>query len=134
VSLRDRILQTNDTAKEIVTIPEWGFDVEVRSMTGAARASVQSRSVVGGIKEDGTPAVVDLGSITAEVVVMCTFDPDTGEQVFTEADRESIMAKNGAAVGKIEEVAFRLSGLTKAAIDKAGKDSSSTQRGDSSSV
>jgi hypothetical protein len=42
------------------------------------------------------------------------------------------MSKNGAALEKINTVAMRLSGFGADAIDVAGKDSSSTQNGGSS--
>lgn len=119
MSLRDRILQTVDTTNELVEIPEWNLTVEVRSMSGAARASiVQAGTLAGGLP--------DMSRFTADIVVMCVFDPDTGEQVFTKDDAQAILDKNGAALEKIVTVAMRISGFSKDAIDTAGKDSSST--------
>jgi hypothetical protein len=40
VSLRDRIIAVDDTQRELVKIDEWGVEVEVRGMSGAARASI----------------------------------------------------------------------------------------------
>jgi hypothetical protein len=68
-----------------------------------------------------------------ELVISCTFDPETGEQVFDETDLPNIMSKSGAALDKITTIAMRLSGFGADAIDEAGKDSLSTQNGGSSS-
>jgi hypothetical protein len=65
----------------------------------------------------------NLGKFTADIVIMCTFDPKTGEQVFTEDEAALIMEKNGAALEKIVTVAMRLSGFAKDAVDVVGKDS-----------
>ena len=63
---------------------------------------------------------VDLTKIYPDMVIMCTFDPETGERVFTEGDRDEIGAKNGKAVERIADVAGRISGLNEAA-EKAVK-------------
>lgn len=126
MSLRDRILQAADTTNEIVDIPEWGVAVEVRSMSGAARASIVQAGALQG-------QLPDMSKFTSDIVVMCTFDPDTGEQVFTKDDAELVMEKNGSALERIVTVAMRLSGFSKDAIDAAGKGSSSTASADSSS-
>jgi 3-hydroxyisobutyrate dehydrogenase-like beta-hydroxyacid dehydrogenase len=116
MSLKDKILNINDVTREVVKIDEWGLEVEVRSMTGAARAAI----VQAGAVEGKSP---DLNRFTADIVVMCTFDPETGEQVFDETDAASVMEKNGAALEKIVTVAMRLSGFAKDAVDVVGKDS-----------
>lgn len=124
MSLRDRILQASDTTNELVDIPEWGVTVEVRSMSGAARASIVQAGALQG-------QLPDMSKFTSDIVVMCTFDPETGEQVFTKDDADLVMDKNGAALEKIVTVAMRLSGFSKDAIDAAGKGSSSTASVDS---
>lgn len=116
MGLKDQILAVNDVTREVVKIDEWGVEVEVRSMTGAARAAIVQAGAVDG----KTP---NLGKFTADIVVMCTFDPETGEQVFDDGDAELVMEKNGAALERIVTVAMRLSGFSKDAVDIVGKDS-----------
>lgn len=126
MSLRDRIIKIDDTTRELVKISQWQVEVEVRSMTGAARAQLVQQGSSG-----GTP---DMTKLMPEIVVMCTFDPETGEQVFDDNDHEIVMGKNGAALEQIMSVAMRLSGFSATAIDDAGKDSSSTPKEGSSSI
>lgn len=126
MSLRDRIIAVDDLQREIVKIDQWGVEVEVRGMSGAARAAI----VQDAADNNGS---VNFAKMMPEVVVTCVYDPETGEPVFTQADKDTIMSKNGAALEKINTVAMRLSGFGADAIDVAGKDSSSTPNGGSSS-
>lgn len=126
MSLRDRIIAVDDLQREIVKIDQWGVEVEVRGMSGAARAAI----VQDAADNNGN---VNFAKMMPEVVVTCVYDPETGEPVFTRDDKDTIMSKNGAALEKINTVAMRLSGFGADAIDIAGKDSSSTQNGGSSS-
>ncbi len=120
MSLKDKILSANDTTKEMVEVPEWGVTIEVRSMTGAARARIMSLS----LDESGQS---DISKVYPEVIIGCCFDPETGEAVFTSDDREMLMHKNAAALDKLATVASELSGFTDKAVDKAGKGSLKTE-------
>jgi len=126
MSLRDQILSIADSTSEIVDVPEWKLKVEVRSMSGAARANLVQAGALQG-------QLPDMSKFTSDIVVMCTFDPLTGEQIFTKEDADLIMEKNGSALEKIVTVAMRLSGFSKDAIDAAGKGSSSIPKEGSSS-
>ncbi len=116
MSLKDQILAADDTTSEKVEVSEWGVTVEVRTMSGAARATILQSAV----EDDGK---VDLQKVYPDIIIGCTFDPETGERVFSPSDREILMQKSGAALDKVATVAMRLSGFTADAVDKAGKDS-----------
>lgn len=116
MSLRDRIIAVDDTQRELVKIDEWGVEVEIRGMSGAARASISQDAA----NNNGN---VDMKRMMPEIVVQCVFDPETGEQVFDSADKDAVMGKSGAALDKIVAVAMRLSGFGEKAVDEAGKDS-----------
>jgi hypothetical protein len=126
VSLRDRIFAVDDLQREIVMIEQWGIEVEVRGMSGAARAAIIQNAA----SNNGN---LDFGKMMPELVISCTFDPETGEQVFDDSDLPNIMSKSGAALDKITTIAMRLSGFGADAVDEAGKGSLLTQNGGSSS-
>lgn len=113
-SLREKILNAKDIKSEKVKIPEWDVTVEVRGLTGKQRA----RLLQDAIGEDGKP---DLERIYPELVILSTYDPETGEQVFQPADRDALIEKSGAALEKIAQVAMRLSGLQPDALKEAEK-------------
>ena len=127
MSLRDRIIAVDDTQKEIVTITEWGVEVEIRGMSGAARASISQDAA----ENNGN---INFLKMMPERVVQWCFDPITGEQVFDASDKELVMGKSGAALDRIVSIAMRLSGFGDKAVDEAGKDSSSTPKGGSSTI
>ena len=127
MSLRDRIIAVDDTQKEIVKIDEWGVEVEIRGMSGAARASISQYAA----ENNGN---INFLKMMPELVVQCCFDPETGEQVFDSKDKELVMGKSGAALDRIVNIAMRLSGFGDKAIDDAGKDSLSTPKGGSSTI
>ena len=127
MSIRDRIIAVDDTQKEIVKIDEWGVEVEIRGMSGAARASISQDAA----ENNGN---INFLKMMPELVVQCCFDPETGEQVFDSKDKELVMGKSGAALDRIVNIAMRLSGFGDKAIDDAGKDSLSTPKGGSSTI
>ena len=120
MSLRDRIIATQDTQSEIVHVQEWGVDIEIRGMSGAARAQMTQSAA----DNDGG---INYIKMMPNVVIGCVFDPETGERVFNDNDHEIVMEKSGSALDDIVKVAMRLSGFGEKAVDEAGKGSSSIQ-------
>lgn len=113
-ALRDRILSVQDIQSERVYVPEWDVEVEVRSMTGAQRARVLQGATVDG--------EVDLERLYPILLIETTYDPESGEQIFTPADRDALNSKNSGALERIAKVAMRLSGIEPGAEDAAKND------------
>ena len=126
-SLRDKILAAQDIPSEPVNIPEWGVDVVVRGMSAGERITLMQNAF------DQTTQQVNMSIVYPDVVVACTFDPDSSEPVFTDADKPLILSKSSAAVERLANVGLRLSGIGKDEQDAAGKDSSKSQNEDSPS-
>ena len=114
MSIRDRIIAASDTASELLVIKEWDVTVEVRSMSGAARAVL----IQDAANNDGK---VNFAKILPEIIIGCVFDPETGERVFESKDEEALMEKSGQVLDKVLAVAMRLSGFADGAVDVAGK-------------
>lgn len=128
MSIRDQILNAVDVQSEIVHIPQWGVDVEVRGMAAAERIAMY----------DKIAQAAQAGVASASVAVMwptlvlgCTFDPETGEQVFGSDDWTALAQKSGAAVDLIATTAMRLSGISEGSEDALGEDSSDNLSDDS---
>lgn len=125
MSIRDQILAAEDIRKEIVEVPEWGgIKIEMRSLTGGDRARILETSV-------DALGNVSLTRVYPEMVIASAFDPETGERVFDDSDKDGLMAKNAVAIDRLAVTATRLSGLNEEAVDEAGKNSSSTRKGGS---
>lgn len=103
-SLREKILAAQDIQSERIHVPEWDVEVEVRSMTGAERARV----LKGGSDEEGN---VDMEKLYPILLIETTYDPESGERIFSAADRDALNMKNSGALERIAKVAMRLSGI-----------------------
>lgn len=125
--LRDKILAAEDIESEVVPVPQWDAKIEVRALDGRARARFFTQYIN---PETGD---MDYERMYPSLLIQTCFDPETGEKVFTDDDHDALNAKSGAALETVAKVALRLSGLGKDAVKEAGKDSSSSQRGGSSS-
>lgn len=101
--LRERILAAKDVGSERITVEEWGVEVEVRGLTGRARALLLQDAL------DGTS--LNLGKAYPLMVIECTYDPETGERIFSSDDFDLVAGKSGSALEKIATTAARLSGL-----------------------
>ncbi len=125
MSIRDLILAAQDIPSESVDVPEWGVKVEVRGMTGAERTRIMDKAV-------GQTGDVNLQFVYPEIVIATSFDPESGEQIFSPNDRDALLAKSANALDRLASVGMRLSGFTQESADVAGKDSSATATADSS--
>ena len=131
MGLRDSILAATDIPTELVHVPEWDCDVEVRGMDLASRegiAEIASESVNARQTGGASNPVWN-----ASVVIAVAFDPDTGERLFTQDDVAALNSKSAKAIMVIAETGARLSGLTDEEEVEAGKDSPSTPADVSSS-
>lgn len=113
MSLREKILAAEDIQSEMVEVPEWGCTIEVRGMNGADRSRILEAAAS---SEDGK---IGIGSMYVETVIASAYDPDTGERVFSQADRDVLMSKSASAIDRIATVGMRLSAMDAKAADDA---------------
>lgn len=116
LSLRDRILQSQDIEAEEVEVKQWGVTVEIRGMSGLERAKFMERFT----GQDGN---LDYEAMYPSLLIACVHDPGTGDKLFMPEDAAALNAKSGAALEKLAQVALRLSGMGKDSEKELGKDS-----------
>jgi hypothetical protein len=87
--------------------------VEVRGMNGADRSRILEAAAA---SEDGK---IGIGSMYVETVIASAYDPETGERIFTAADRDVLMSKSASAIDRIATVGMRLSAMDGKAADDA---------------
>lgn len=116
--LKQAIADAKDIVSETIYVELWDVTLGVRSMDGNARANLIENFT----GEDGK---MSFRKLYPELLILCTFDPDTGEPVFedTPADRQLILSKAGAALEQVATKAMDMSGLSGAAETKVGKSS-----------
>ena len=113
--LADQIRQADDRISNIINVEEWDVKIGIRSMTAKQRADMQQNWM-----EEGEQSAINLYQT---VLLHCCFDPNTGEQVFSEDDMEWLLEEKAAQV--VDQVAqewLKVSGLAGNSVDEAGKD------------
>lgn len=125
-NLSAQIFALDDIETELVDVKVWDVTLLVKSMTARDRAKM----VASAASANGS---FNLEEVLPDLVIHCTFDPETNEQVFRPSDRDALLAKSAAAIEQIATVAMRLSGMDEDAVDEAGKDLLPTPTDDSSS-
>lgn len=110
---RDEILSKTGLKKQTVSVPEWGGEVIVSEMTGAARDAweqgLQSRDSKG-----------RLVSPRANLVIATVVD-DKGERLFSDDDVEKVGNLSASSLTRICNVAQELNSLRADDLDTAKK-------------
>jgi len=114
---RDQILQSEDLPRELVSIPEWGGDIWVRTLTGKERDTLESS--VANVNAQGK-SNMNLINLRARLCSMTIVDED-GNRLFSDKDVEELGKKNASALDRAFEVAQRLAGLTSTDVKKLEK-------------
>lgn len=114
--LRDKIASAQDIKKEIVHSVAWDCDIEVRGMSGTARADVMEA----GYTDAGD---VDYRAFYPALLIATCYVPETDLPLFEAADRDLLNSKSSAALEELAMPAMRLSGLTKDDLARAEKGS-----------
>ena len=113
--LADKIRQADDREVEIIDVDAWGVKIGVRSMTALQRSHMQEEWAAE--NENTATTLFSMG------LLHCCFDPDTGEQVFTEEDLEWLLAEKSAqTVDTVAQACLKISGLSGDSVDEVGKD------------
>lgn len=119
--LRKKILASKDVREEVIDCPEWDAKVLVKSMTADARARMTEHLYRG--REDDAERLT-WADMYPQIVVACSYDPDSGERIFTPDDANELAEKSAGPVERIALAGMRLSGLSQDADEELGKDSS----------
>jgi hypothetical protein len=114
--LRAQIFNAQDIKKDLVRSTAWECDVEVRGMSGTARASVMAI----GYDDDGR---VDYAAFYPAVIIATAYVPGTDEALFDAADRDLLNTKSASALEELALPAMKLSGLSKDDLKGAEKNS-----------
>jgi hypothetical protein len=104
---REQILSFKGKLRtEVVDVPEWGGEVIVSEISGAARDAFEASLVKG----KGKQRQQDLANIRAKLVVRCVVDGD-GNRVFSDADAADVGELPAAGLDRVFSVAQRLNGF-----------------------
>lgn len=125
---RDEILAAQDIAYETVSVPEWGGDVRVQSLTGSARDKLEARFSDARGRMDSSKAQDFRAAYVAQAIV----DAD-GVLLFSDADIKALGKKSSRALQRVFDVAARLSAVSPGDVDGITEDLKTDPNGDSGS-
>lgn len=103
---KQTILNADDLPREQVTVPQWGGDVFVRTLTGTERDEFEQSCLV----KKGKNKEMNLKNIRARLCVLCICEKD-GTRLFDARDIDSLGKKSASALDLIFAVAQRMNGL-----------------------
>lgn len=127
--LSDRIFSAPlDLTSETLDVPEWGVKLKIQEPTAERRAELAQRFVDAAADETG----IKLVELYPAMLVSCVVDPDTDEPVFSQADANLILSREGRVVERLAQACIRVSGLDET--EEAGKVDSSTNPSDGGST
>ncbi|TXH06679.1 MAG: hypothetical protein E6R09_01095 [Rhodocyclaceae bacterium] len=98
---KEAILAADDLPREQVTVPEWGGDVLVRTMTGTDRDAFEA----GLIGKDGR-----MENVRARLVSLTLCD-HSGALLFSDSEVSALGKKSARALDRVFNVAQRLNGI-----------------------
>jgi hypothetical protein len=126
---REAILAADDTAFEIVELPEWGGRLRVKGLSGKERDRFEASIT----ETRGKSKELNLRNVRAKLVALTAVDA-SGRRIFEDEDVARLGEKSAAALSRVYDVAARLCGLTEADAEELAKNSESDQGDDSLSA
>jgi len=133
MSLRDQILAAQDTNKEAVAVPEWGFAEGLFIKTLSAKdRDLWETSMVSIDAKRREVRRVNLGNMRARLVVLTLVDAE-GKRIFADSDVDQLGEKSAAVIGRLFDVAQRVNGLSEEEVKALEKNSVSSPDADSAS-
>lgn len=98
---KDAILSANDLPMERLTVPEWGGEVMIRTMTGTDRDAFEAHLI-------GKEGRMD--NVRARLVSLTLCD-EQGQRLFSDAEISALGKKSAKALDRVFAIAQRINGI-----------------------
>lgn len=122
---KEQIFAANDLETVCVDVPEWGGSVHLRAMNGTQRDAYETSLME---KQANGTYKVNTENMRAKLVCFCAVD-EAGASLFTADDLDALASKSSAVIERLFDVAQKLNGLNKGAVEDAVKNSASDPQG-----
>ena len=121
-----QILSADDLESQTMTIPEWGGEVIIRTMTEADRSKIEA-SV---IQQNGSNQSVNMERYKVKIVVASLVDEE-GKRLFTQKSIDALRQKSARPINRIVNAAQKLNGISDDDVEELMGNSNETEDGDS---
>ena len=104
----EKVKSADDSCREVVNLPEWDVDIEVRTITAAGLDAIDTESK----------------TYRADLIIAASYVPGTDEFAFPNTDeaRKVLMGKNARASGRLVNAIMRINGMNTEGRDELKKD------------
>lgn len=119
---KSKILAANDAKLDKVSVPEWGDDVYIKTLTGSERDMFEE-----------SYSSEKMKNFRSRFLVLTLCD-EAGERLFTDADVDLLGKKSALVLNRLFEKAWSLNAFREQDVEDLGKDSPSVQSGVSTSA
>lgn len=109
---KELILAADDRKFEDVDVPEWGGTIRISEMSSKDRDDFDA----GTIRIIGKKVEPVYDSRRAKLLSFCIVD-DEGKRMFSSGDVEALALKSGNVITRLCDVAERLNGMTREAVE-----------------
>jgi hypothetical protein len=116
---REEIFSADDLPSEVVPVPEWGANAQVRVRAFDLATRQAYYKPVMGIEPQSDEMRAAVAEIHGARLAVFAIVDDEGKPVFTEADIPALLKKNPKALDRIVAAASRLNGLGAQAQEQA---------------
>jgi hypothetical protein len=114
----EQIIHTQDLPKELVTVPEWGGDVYIATMTAGDRDAYEMSVAT---MQNGKMKP-DMRNIRAKLVSRCLVDQD-GDRICTEDKINDLSKKSSKVLDRLFDIASKINGINEVDQVKIAKNS-----------
>lgn len=104
---KDMILKADDLVTEEVSVPEWGGEVLLKSLTGTQRDAFEDSTV----DQRGQNQKMNLVNLRARLLSLCIVD-ENGRRMFTDVDVFELGGKNAKVLEKLFDKARSMNGMS----------------------
>src|SRR5690554_3545198 len=126
------ILGADDIPHEDVSVPEWGGTVRVRGLTGGQRSLIEA-TMIAAKGQEVSVRTEAFKTLRERLVAACLVD-ESGKRLFSDKEVGALAEKSGKVLGRLFEIAQRLSGMDDDAVEEMAGNSDAGQSAGSDSA
>lgn len=126
------ILGADDIPHEDVAVPEWGGTVRVRGLTGGQRSLIEA-TMIAAKGQEVSVRTEAFKTLRERLVAACLVD-ESGKRLFSDKEVTALAEKSGKVLGRLFEIAQRLSGMDDDAVEEMAGNSDAGQSAGSDSA
>lgn len=123
------ILEADDIIFEQVSVPEWGGEVVIKSLSGSQRDAFEATIFIG----KGDDRDVNMQMLRAKLAAASIVDPETHERMFSDNEITLLGQKSARALQRVFNRAQELNGMTREDVEELVGNSENGQSADSGS-